>query len=344
MVRVMANRPVGGAGFDRVVVLAGCWLGAGAWLDEWAHYRSSPAETVLTLSHGVLYSGFLAVALVFLGAVWSARARGEPRGGAVPSAYRPAVLGLAIFGTGGALDLAWHLLFGREADLAALVSPAHLLLFLGGGLVVSGPARAAWCGPDVGAESSWSARWPAMLSLVMALSTLTSVTAYANPLARPWAAVGQRTEPADLGQALGLAGVVLYAGLLMGVALLAVWRGLLPVGGLTFLFTGNAVMVVGPHGEYRFVPAALLSGLVADVLLRRWWPVPARPALWGAFALVVPAILFVLYFLALALTGGIGWPVHLWAGAVALAAVTGWLISCLIALPWLAPGGIGCGN
>ncbi|SRR5712691_5597348 len=37
--------------------------------------------------------------------------------------------------------------------------------------------------------------------------------------------------------------------------------------------------------------------------------------------------------LALLLLGGVWWPIHLWAGGIVLAGITGWLISYLIVLP-----------
>jgi hypothetical protein len=48
------------------------------------------------------------------------------------------------------------------------------------------------------------------------------------------------------------------------------------------------------------------------------------------FAFLVPAILYGLYFAALALTGPIWWTVHMWAGAVVLAGLAGWLVSYLV--------------
>jgi hypothetical protein len=40
--------------------------------------------------------------------------------------------------------MAWHLVFGIETDVAALLSPTHLLLATGAALIVAGPLRAAW--------------------------------------------------------------------------------------------------------------------------------------------------------------------------------------------------------
>jgi hypothetical protein len=49
----------------------------------------------------------------------------------------------------------------------------------------------------------------------------------------------------------------------------------------------------------------------------------------------VPLVFYSLYFLALQMVGGIWWPIHLWAGGIALAGVTGWLMSYLILPPAL---------
>jgi hypothetical protein len=39
------------------------------------------------------------------------------------------------------------------------------------------------------------------------------------------------------------------------------------------------------------------------------------------------------YFLALRLTEGIWWSVHVWAGAIVLAGLVGWLVSYLVVPP-----------
>jgi hypothetical protein len=48
---------------------------------------------------------------------------------------------------------------------------------------------------------------------------------------------------------------------------------------------------------------------------------------------MVPLLLFSLYFVALPIVGGIWWPIHLWAGGIVLAGVTGWLRSYLVLPP-----------
>ena len=47
----------------------------------------------------------------------------------------------------------------------------------------------------------------------------------------------------------------------------------------------------------------------------------------------MPVLLFVAYFLDLALTGDIAWSIHLWLGATVLASVMGLLVSYLLVPP-----------
>ena len=51
----------------------------------------------------------------------------------------------------------------------------------------------------------------------------------------------------------------------------------------------------------------------------------------------MPAILYALYYAALALYGGTWWAIHAWTGAIILAGVVGLLISFLV-LPPAWPG------
>lgn len=340
------TRPAGGAGFDwAVAAFSGLFVG-GAWLDAWAHDNlPSALETFFTPWHGVLYTGFLAAAAFLTGTVFRNRRRGYPWQWALPDGYGLSLLGVLVFMAGGVGDMIWHLLFGIEVGIEALLSPTHLLLALGGVLIASGPLRAAWRRP---ADEVRSAPLSALLSLAITLSMLMFFTAYANPFGIPWpdrqfdisefdfsgvssvlgsGAVSTATE--GLGRALGVTGILLQTGLLMGAVLLAMRRWSLPFGALTLIFTLDVAPAVLPHGYYLFIPVALLAGLAADALLRYLKPSAERPGALRVFALAVPAILYALYFLVLTLTGGVSWSVDLWAGAILLAGTVGLLLSYL---------------
>jgi hypothetical protein len=49
-----------------------------------------------------------------------------------------------MFPAAGLADFLWHAAFGIEADIAALLSPTHLLLLSAGVLMFSGPLRSSW--------------------------------------------------------------------------------------------------------------------------------------------------------------------------------------------------------
>lgn len=134
-------------------------------------------------------------------------------------------------------------------------------------------------------------------------------------------------------QALGIASIVLQTAMLMGFVLLAMRRWTLPFGAVTVLLTVNAgLMTVLEYQRWLFV-SFMVAGVLADILLRVARPSAGRRAALYLFSFAVPAVLFSAYFLLLQVTQGIGWPVHLWAGSIVLAGVTGVLLGYLLAPP-----------
>src|SRR5439155_3988505 len=115
-------------------VVFGTWLVTGLFVDGWAHNHQKP-ETFFTPWHAVLYSGFGAAVL------WGV-IDGRRRPWSPPAGQRLTNVGAVLFGIGGAADMVWHQVFGIEVNLAALLSPTHLLLMTGGILAASGPFRA----------------------------------------------------------------------------------------------------------------------------------------------------------------------------------------------------------
>lgn len=327
------GKSVGSSRFDWWVIALSSWLVAGFYLDVWAHHHVEALETFFTPWHGVLYSGFLAVAGFLVAALLRYRTRGASWWRALPDGYELSLLGVLIFAAGGVGDMLWHILVGIEVDLEAALSPTHLLLFLGAGLLLGGPLRAAWRQPERVAARGWVAQLPMLTSLAFTLMIFTAVTEYANPLANPWAAAGHETQPPFLGQALGVTGVLLQTGLLMGTVLVALRRWALRPGSLTLLVALGTNLASFVHDQYLSIVVAVLAGVGADLLLWQLKPSVVRPLTFHLFAFAVPVVLYLLYFLALMLTSGISWSLPLWSGAIFLAGGAGWLVSLLLVPP-----------
>ena len=348
--------------FDWIMAIASIWWLGGLFVDGWAHSNLPRLETFFTPWHAILYSGFLAVATTLVmktvnnlqQAAPSGRTDGKApfwvmmrrsiRGAgwlqAIPTGYELSLLGVVIFAVSGVGDLTWHMLFGIERDIEALLSPTHLGLALGVGLALSGPLRAAWHRQDSVERSSWRQLLPALLSLTFTLSLLTFFTEYASPLVHPWATADANIFDGN-GAALGITDILLQTGLLMGFVLLALRRWRLPMGTFTFVFTLNAGLMAAfrPDVVVFLLPSVLLGGLATDLLYRRLRPSEASPERVRLFAFMVPAILYLLYFLNLAIAGAtlwqssIRWSVHFWAGSIVMAGIVGFLLSYVMIPP-----------
>src|SRR5207245_2069308 len=80
------------------------------------------------------------------------------------------------------------------------------------------------------------------------------------------------------------------------------WRGAtLPVGSLTLILTLNAALMSVLGDQYRLIPAAIVAGLLGDLVLWRLRPAVERPASVRLFAFAVPVIFYSCYMLALQL-------------------------------------------
>jgi len=344
-------------GFDWVMVVVCVWWLGGLFLDGWAHSNIPQLETFFTPWHAVLYSGYLAVALTLLvkgvqnlrlaaantaeaSLSWVALVRKSLPGRrwmqAIPNGYALSLLGIVIFGVSGIGDMTWHIIFGIERSTEALLSPTHLGLALGCGLALSGPLRAAW--RRVASSPSWRQLGPAILSLTFTFSLLTFFTSYASPLIRLSPLSATTGSPTQ-----GITNILLFTGLMMSFVLLAVRRWRLPFGTFTFMLglNGALMAVFSPHSLVVSFPTALLGGLAADCLYRFLEPSLEQPASVRLFAFLVPALLYIVYFLNLAIvgpllfSGGITWTIPFWAGAPVIAGIAGFLLSYVLLPPVL---------
>jgi hypothetical protein len=332
---------IGGVGFDWLMVALGAWLIGGLYLDGWAHIHVPALETFFTPWHAVLYSGYLAGAAALAVTFYRNTRRGAPWSRALPVGYGLSFVGVFIFLIAGVADMLWHVIFGIESGVEGLISPSHLALAFGGGLMVTGPLRAV-LHASAPPGPSWISRWPMVVSLTLFVSLLTFFTEYASPYGTTWVSqapdLGIR-RTAFLYHSVGLAGFLVQPAVLMGPALFVLRSRPLPLGSITLLLSVNVALMAIIHDKYLdtgpapLIGAAVLAGLAGDVLLRWLRPSPDRIHAFRAVAFAIPAMQYLLYFVAIMMWTRVTWSVHLWTGAIVIAGGVGWLVSYLVVAP-----------
>ena len=343
-----ADRPTS-LRFDLVTVLLSVWMVGGVFVDGWAHINlASTKETFFTPWHGVLYSGFTAVAAWMTWPVLRSRSAGLPR--RFPVGYGLAFVGLVVFAAGGVGDAIWHTVLGIEIGIDALLSPTHILLLFGGLLVLTSPVRAAWRSVD---DPSPSLRelLPALVALTLTAALVAFFFAYAwgafdlSPsIAVPVAALDENAPghaEAERAIAFGILSRIVTTLVLLGPLLFITRRWRLPVGAFTTMFATVSLLLFGMiEPPAALLAAAILTGVGADLALAALGP--RRGDLWVIRGLVAgTALLFwSLHFGALAVTDGIGWPPELWGGAIAMSVLAAFG-AAVLATPPPAPAADG---
>lgn len=329
----LRDYPAGGQRFDLVVALLTLWFTVGLYVDGWAHNNGYVDNTFFTPWHALLYSGMAATGLFLIVTQYRNVGRGHTWARALPKGYLVSLLAVVLFFLGGGFDFIWHTLFGFEANVEALLSPAHLLLATSAVLITTGPLRAAWARP--GRVVGWRRFLPAWISLLILLSLLTFFTQYANLFANSRFFDSQRVQ-SYLWDVTGIAYFVMTVGTAMFVLLYALRRWQLPPGAATLLLVGNAAAMFAIRfaDQRTFAPTllgALAAGLVADALIYKLRPSVERPAALRWFGFLVPLALSGVTMGVLLLMARVDWSIHMWLGVVFTAAIIGLGMTFLVA-------------
>jgi len=312
---------------DLTTALLSAWLITGVFLDAWAHNTRPALESFFTPWHAVLYSGFLATGGWIVWTVGRSRRRGGG-GPLVPAGYRLAGWGVIVFAASGLGDMLWHVAFGIERDLAALLSPTHLGLFLGMLLIVTAPLRSAWARPEE-LPSAWAPLLPAALSLTLAGTLTAFMLQPFHPMAHNFvsrrlaALILERSSGSTFVMArniqVGLTGFILGTLCLFGPVLLLIRRWRPPTGMLAGMVTIQCVLLQGSGGFRDPVLPALggLGALAVEGMARALRPETGARWRVAAFAGFAPPVFWSIYLAGIAARDrGLGWPVEVWSGAL----------------------------
>ena len=320
-----AGYPASTASFDALMAGLSALFLAGLFVDGWAHFHGRVDGSFFTPWHLVFYSAFALCALALGRKQWIGVADGYAFGRALPKGYGASLAGVVIFGFGGVFDMIWHTLFGIEGGTEALLSPSHILLAVGMALVFTGPVRSAWARAANGESlRGWRDLWP-MLTGVMLLTTLLMFfTSYAHPMTNPLAHEFPRGDAQDF----GVTAILLEAGLVAGMVGVLLTRWTLPVGAITLVAGISSAILTVLVDSYVFLPPLFIALVVVEIVSWRLKPSAARPNALIAVLALLPALMYLAYFVTIDGYNRIFWSVHVWTGAIALAGAVGALIGC----------------
>jgi hypothetical protein len=324
------------AGHHLVTMLLGLWLIVGVFIDGWAHgHLDSTLETFFTPWHAILYSGYIASASWLVWLIYRNHKRGHVGlMNAIPNGYGLGFIGTIIFAVGGVLDALWHILLGIEVGIEALYSPTHLLLFLGGTLIVTSPFRTLW--RELGDSPHLKELLLALLSMAMG----TSVTAFFAM--NFWAFnsfyptekfdfvtdANLKTFITEQLQISGIAGILITNAILIVPMIWLARRWVMPFGSYTILLSLPMLLMGVLEANFTMTIIGIISGLIADLIYKLWRVKPSIVYKNLTIFTIVPFCLFSMYFLVLQLTtSGILWKPVFWGGSIVLTMLSGLTLS-----------------
>lgn len=312
------------------------WFLAGAYLAARDSIRPPGAPTVLGPWQQVYVDlGWFALTLFLLGVVAVNRMRGLALSRALPHGYDVALGACVLFAMGVVLHPYWQQVFGRGDGLENLLAPTRLLAVGSGLVIVSTPLRSALSGREPAAGA------PVLVSAALVLAAIAFATQFAHPLVDPWPASGTGlpdVTPAWVAQDLGVASLVLQ-GLAEAAMILVLVRSLrLPPLGVTVVAGLSALFIALLKDRLEFLPAALATGLAAD-LVRTRLPGPGdRPLSTRVLAATVATAFSATTMVTVVVVHGTWWRPTLLVGTILLSGLLGWLLSYVsVPVPMRAP-------
>jgi hypothetical protein len=315
-------------GEDLITIAVSLWMVVGLLVDAYKHSTDPQLETFWTPWHAIFYSGFLATAAWLLLITVRRQVPGRRFLDWAPPGHRLALLGIALFAAGGIGDAVWHSVLGVETSLDALLSPSHLLLFVGMLLIVSAPFQAAWLDTGVGRPSSFRAFVAPLVSLTFSTALVAFFFEYAWLPAIDWLPRQVYLPDSGIGEegaVLGVLGIIVTTVILMGPTLAMLKRWHTPFGSITILFVVvNLFIAVAFDKDLSGLVPGLVAGLAGDALV-------ALRAPRRLTAFLVPVVLWGVYFVVVGrIEQGLGWPPEIWGGGILFAGLAGLGLQLLI--------------
>lgn len=319
---------------DLITVLLGAWLMIGLFLDGYAHTNIiEELESFFTPWHAVFYSGFIATALWVLWTVAKRRVESGSLRAAIPPGYGLAVIGTFVFAAGGIGDGIWHTVYGIEAGVDALLSPTHLLLFVGIVLIMTTPIRSAYR-RSTGERLGGLDRSSIILTATLTTAILAFIFTYLWAPGRPWLAeqpFNPATGDGELFIALGMGAIMVSNLILLGplTVILGRWRPPLGMATISWTLVNATTAAAFDLDVPLAVAVGLAGGLVADIVILATSASPSRQLGTILTLTLSPIAAWSVYFFGVGMFGDLQWPPEIWGGAIIFTALTGLGLSTL---------------
>lgn len=314
------------------VTLACAWFFVGLFFDGWAREHVLQTGLFFTPWATAFYSGYLATAISLLLIVWfGMKKRGGTWTANIPEGFGHALTGAGLFLLGVIGDLLWHAFIKGETDIEGLLSPPRLLRAVAMCLMVSTGLR-VWfrTTPPIGVPRFLS-QLPMLLSVVFTTSLIWFMTQFSHFIL-PRASGVPPTDHlvSDMSQNIAITGYLLHIAIITAFILLIARRARIASGGFTFIITGSVCAMALMRDGQMFLPAAIIAGIVADLLAQKLHPFELHRKEVRAFGFIIPTSFFIAYYLTLSLTTGIWWSTSLWTTSIFMAGLAGLLTTFLV--------------
>jgi len=317
---------------DLIGALFGLALVGGVLADAWAHTNIlSTLESFFTPWHALLYGGFAGTAAWTWWLAFRHRRRNARWwANAWPAGYKLGAIGSLIFLVGGAADMFWHQIFGIETSLRITMSPSHMMLSIGGALLLTSQMRSWWASGEGGLRTVTgvlSASLGTMMGVILIIGMSGVVTI--APTREYVAVTGGNAS--TTGAAQGIQAYLVGTLVILIPVLLMLRRRATPIAatgiagllGLFSMLQREFPMPLTAALIGMVVAAAVADTVVYRLDIRRGIDAPGRLPIAGA---IIAGSLWAGHLIGLQLGAGIRWPVELWAGTVVLTAVLGALL------------------
>ena len=252
-------------------------------LDGWAHAHGAVDNTFFTPWHAILYIGLFG-STAWYG--WLTRRQVRP-----VNIHRIGFALLPVVAVCGVADLAWHSIFGFELDIAAQMSPPHIILAT---LIATLVAL-----PSAQRHNSGALTRLGAICGGLAATMMLTLTQFLAPISAVYA---EMISGGDTTRGIGVTSYTIFVAVWL---IVLIWMSLNCAPRWSFTLASGllAIVLATITDEWRFVPLMIVCALAVEVR----WRTPHQSV--RTMALIWTSLFGVGYFLILKYAGILMWEI-----------------------------------